>query len=74
MEEGVGVSDQKGPHYDQRIRLSVKKHELRRLANKTIGDIKEFDKRIFEIKKKALEQLSRLQSEASILKQQLSKK
>ena len=67
-------SDRKGQPYDQRTRLSVKKHELRRLTNKSVNEIKEFDKRLFDIKKRILEQLSRLQSEASILKQQLTKK
>jgi hypothetical protein len=74
MEEERVQPEQKGQSYDQKTRLSVKKHELRRLTNKTVADIKEFDKRLFEIKKKILEQLSRLQSEASILKQQLTGK
>jgi hypothetical protein len=74
MEERREELKKKEQSYDQKTRLSVRKHELRRLTNKTLADIKEFDKRLFEIKKKILEQLSRLQSEASILKQQLTGK
>lgn len=54
-------------------KLSVKKQELKKVASSTLQTIKGYDKRIEELKRMVLEQLSRLQSEAAILRNSTGK-